>query len=98
VRLIETYKWICEEVRKAENRYEGASTVLGSERPFGQVGLLWQIFGIEERVEEEGHRDTEEGSEGEEEEGEEGESEEEEEEDGTEEEEEESDHASTSDH
>jgi hypothetical protein len=42
------YQLICEEVRKPENRYEAASTLLGSERPFGQVHLLWQIFGLED--------------------------------------------------
>ena len=26
-----------------------AATLLGSERPFGQVRLLWQIFGVQER-------------------------------------------------
>ena len=39
---------ICEEVKKPENKYEAASTLLGSERPFGQVHLLWQIFGLAE--------------------------------------------------
>ena len=39
---------ICEEVKKPENKYEASSTLLGSERPFGQVHLLWQIFGLEE--------------------------------------------------
>ena len=39
---------ICEEVKKPVNKYEAASTLLGSERPFGQVHLLWQIFGLEE--------------------------------------------------
>lgn len=48
-RLASTYRWLCEEVRKPENKYEAAATVLGSERPFGQVHLLWQIFGIEEQ-------------------------------------------------
>ncbi|THH31107.1 hypothetical protein EUX98_g3063 [Antrodiella citrinella] len=47
-RLVQTYKWFCEEVKKPENRYEAAATLLGSERPFGQVHLLYQIFGIEE--------------------------------------------------
>ncbi|PSR77610.1 hypothetical protein PHLCEN_2v7800 [Hermanssonia centrifuga] len=47
-RLVRTYKWLCEEVRNPENKYEAAATVLGSERPFGQVHLLWQIFGIDE--------------------------------------------------
>lgn len=47
-RLVKTYLSLCEEVRRPENKYEAATTVLGSERPFGQVHLLWQIFGIEE--------------------------------------------------
>ena len=47
-RLVKTYQRLCEEVRKPENKYEAAATILGSERPFGQVHLLWQIFGIEE--------------------------------------------------
>ena len=42
---------ICEEIKKPENKYEAASTLLGSERPFGQVHLLWQIFGLEEEEE-----------------------------------------------
>ncbi|KAI0093990.1 oligomeric complex COG6 [Irpex rosettiformis] len=51
-RLVHTYRWICDEVRKPENKYEAASTLLGSERPFGQVHLLWQIFGIDEESQE----------------------------------------------
>uniref|UniRef100_A0A8H7Y3X8 Conserved oligomeric Golgi complex subunit 6 n=1 Tax=Psilocybe cubensis TaxID=181762 RepID=A0A8H7Y3X8_PSICU len=47
-RLAKTYKMICEEIKKPENRYEAASTLLGRERPFGQVHLLWQVFGLEE--------------------------------------------------
>ena len=47
-RLIYTYQRICNEVRKPENKYEAAATLLGSERPFGQVHLLWQIFCIDE--------------------------------------------------
>lgn len=38
---------ICEEVKNPANKYEAAATLLGSERPFGQVHLLWQIFGLE---------------------------------------------------
>ena len=38
---------ICVEVRKTENRYEAGATLLGSERPFGQVHLLWKVFGLE---------------------------------------------------
>lgn len=67
-RLIYTYKWFCEEVRNPENKYEAAATLLGSERPFGQVHLLWQIFGIEEEEEE----DSDEESSGDEESGEDG--------------------------
>jgi conserved oligomeric Golgi complex subunit 6 len=51
VRLAKTYQMICEKVKKPENKYEAASTLLGSERPFGQVHLLWQIFGLEEEEE-----------------------------------------------
>ena len=47
-RLAHTYERVCEEVKKAENKYEAAATLLGSERPFGQVRLLWQIFGLQE--------------------------------------------------
>ncbi|PPQ84070.1 hypothetical protein CVT26_013151, partial [Gymnopilus dilepis] len=36
-RLVQTYKMICEKVKDPRNRYEAASTLLGSERPFGQV-------------------------------------------------------------
>ncbi|KAF9476408.1 oligomeric complex COG6 [Pholiota conissans] len=53
VRLAKEYKMICEEVKKPANRYEAAATLLGSERPFGQVHLLWQIFGLEDKEEEE---------------------------------------------
>ena len=49
-RLAKTYEQLCNEVRKSENRYEAASTLLGTERPFGQVHLLWQIFGLEEEM------------------------------------------------
>ncbi|KAJ7770875.1 oligomeric Golgi complex subunit 6 [Mycena maculata] len=46
-RMARSYQVICEQVKKPENKYEAASTLLGSERPFGQVNLLWQIFGLE---------------------------------------------------
>ncbi|KAJ7456593.1 oligomeric Golgi complex subunit 6 [Mycena latifolia] len=46
-RLARSYQLICEQLKKPENKYEAASTLLGSERPFGQVNLLWQIFGLE---------------------------------------------------
>ncbi|KAF8163792.1 oligomeric complex COG6-domain-containing protein [Crassisporium funariophilum] len=51
-RLARTYRMICEEVKSPENKYEAASTLLGTERPFGQLHLLWQIFGLEEEDEE----------------------------------------------
>jgi len=47
-RLAKTYERLCEEVKKPENKYEAASTLLGSERPFGQAHLLWQIFGLQD--------------------------------------------------
>ncbi|KAF9555820.1 oligomeric complex COG6 [Agrocybe pediades] len=77
-KLAKAYRMICDEVRKPENKYEAASTLLGSERPFGQVHLLWQIFGLEEEDSENEEEEEEEGDDDEE---------EEEEEDGEEEEE-----------
>ncbi|KAH9852707.1 oligomeric complex COG6 [Lenzites betulinus] len=49
-RVAETYERVCEEVKRPENKYEAGATLLGSERPFGQVRLLWQIFGLQERL------------------------------------------------
>jgi hypothetical protein len=49
---------ICTEVKKSENKYEAAATLLGSERPFGQVHLLWKIFGLEGEENEEIHSTT----------------------------------------
>ena len=46
-RVAQAYRVICVHVRNPENKYEAASTLLGGERPFGQVHLLWQIFGLE---------------------------------------------------
>ncbi|PFH46076.1 hypothetical protein AMATHDRAFT_8263 [Amanita thiersii Skay4041] len=65
-RMARSYGRICDAVRRGENRYEAASTVLGSQRPFGQVRLLWQIFGLEEEEEEEEGKEGSEESEGEE--------------------------------
>ncbi|KAH0586671.1 Conserved oligomeric Golgi complex subunit 6 [Termitomyces sp. J132] len=45
-RMVRAYGLICEEVKRPENKYEAASTLLGSERPFGQIHLLRQILGI----------------------------------------------------
>ncbi|KAF9524462.1 oligomeric complex COG6-domain-containing protein [Crepidotus variabilis] len=53
VRLSKAYRTICDEVKKPENKYEAASTLLGSERPFGQMHLLQQIFGFDESDDEE---------------------------------------------
>ena len=49
-RLVCAYSALCEEVRteSARGRYVSGSVVLGRERPFGQVELLRQIFGLEE--------------------------------------------------
>ncbi|KAL1944792.1 hypothetical protein VTO73DRAFT_3222 [Trametes versicolor] len=49
-RVAETYERVCDEVKRPENKYEAGATLLGSERPFGQVRLLWQIFGLQERL------------------------------------------------
>lgn len=46
-RVADTYRRLCEEVRKPESRYEAAATLLGSERPFGQMHVLAQILGLE---------------------------------------------------
>ncbi|KZV66572.1 oligomeric complex COG6 [Peniophora sp. CONT] len=51
LRLGKAYERLCKEVRSPGNRYEAAATLLGSERPFGSVGALWQILGIEEHEE-----------------------------------------------
>jgi len=48
-RLASSYQQLCEEVKRPGNRYEAAATLLGSERPFGQIRLLWQIFGLQDR-------------------------------------------------
>ncbi|KAI0029221.1 oligomeric complex COG6 [Vararia minispora EC-137] len=47
-RLGLAYADLCEAVRNPANRYEAATTLLGSERPFGSMAALWQIFGMEE--------------------------------------------------
>lgn len=47
-RLVRVYAALCEEVKSGKARYEAGSVLLGRERPFGQVGLLWQIFGLVE--------------------------------------------------
>jgi len=47
-RVAKAYESLCKQIRKPENRYEAASTLLGSERPFGRVDLLYQMFCLEE--------------------------------------------------
>jgi len=47
-RVAKAYESLCKQIRKTENRYEAASTLLGSERPFGRVDLLYQILCLEE--------------------------------------------------
>ncbi|KZP29030.1 oligomeric complex COG6 [Athelia psychrophila] len=64
-RLAKMYGRLCDEVRKPENKYEAASTLLGSERPFGQIHLLWQIFGMQDEEEDEDEGEDEEEEEGE---------------------------------
>lgn len=49
--MAKAYAMICERVRRKENKYEAAATLLGAERPFGQVGLLRQIFGLKDEEE-----------------------------------------------
>ncbi len=46
--LAAAYEKICVEVRKPENRYEAANTVLGGARPFGSLNALRQIMGVGE--------------------------------------------------
>ncbi|KAF7966770.1 hypothetical protein HWV62_37065 [Athelia sp. TMB] len=58
-RLAKTYERLCDEVKKPENKYEAASTLLGSERPFGQIHLLWQIFGMQDEEEDDVDDDEE---------------------------------------
>ena len=45
-RLTGAYERICLEVRRPENRYEAANTLLGNQRPFGQISTLRQILGV----------------------------------------------------
>ncbi|KAI0263475.1 oligomeric Golgi complex subunit 6 [Gloeopeniophorella convolvens] len=58
-RLARAYAALCARVRDPRARYEAAATLLGAERPFGSVGALWQIFGLEEDENEEGEVEDE---------------------------------------
>lgn len=44
--LVDAYDKICTEVRKPENRYEAANTLLGNQRPFGNLSALKQILSV----------------------------------------------------
>ncbi|KIJ51335.1 hypothetical protein M422DRAFT_26752 [Sphaerobolus stellatus SS14] len=49
-RLGQAYGRICEEVKAPKNKYEFASTLLGSQRPFGQMNVLWQVLGVQDTL------------------------------------------------
>ncbi|KIK92098.1 hypothetical protein PAXRUDRAFT_830282 [Paxillus rubicundulus Ve08.2h10] len=59
-RFVGAYERLCEEVKSERGRYEAGSVLLGRERPFGQVGLLRQIFGLEDEDEDEDEVDEDE--------------------------------------
>lgn len=42
------YGRVCDAVRKPDNKYEFAGTLLGSRRPFGDMRVLWQVLGVDE--------------------------------------------------
>lgn len=44
----EAYGRICDEVRLSGNKYEFVTTLLGSQRPFGQMNVLWQVLGVQD--------------------------------------------------
>ena len=46
-RIGTAYSRVCDEVRKSENKYEFAMTLLASQRPFGQMNVLWQVLGVQ---------------------------------------------------
>lgn len=46
-KLKDGYEGLCDEVRKKGNKYEAAEIMLGSERPFGRVDVLEQVFGLD---------------------------------------------------
>ncbi|EIW84653.1 oligomeric complex COG6 [Coniophora puteana RWD-64-598 SS2] len=48
VRLARAYDRLCRAVRDPAARYEAPGTMLGAERPFGNVGILCQVLGVEE--------------------------------------------------
>jgi hypothetical protein len=47
-RLAQAYARLCAAVKDPRSGYEAGATLLGGARPFGQVGMVWQIFGVEE--------------------------------------------------
>lgn len=44
------YEKICVAIKDPKNRYEFASTLLGGQRPFGQMDVLWQVMGVEDLI------------------------------------------------
>ncbi|GJJ08446.1 hypothetical protein Clacol_002664 [Clathrus columnatus] len=44
------YGSLCAMIKDPKNKYEFASTLLGSQRPFGQMDVLWQVMGVEDLV------------------------------------------------
>ncbi|KAF8518194.1 oligomeric complex COG6 [Gautieria morchelliformis] len=49
-KIAEAYGCICDQVRNPGNKYEFATTLLGSQRPFGQMNVLWQVLGVQDTV------------------------------------------------
>jgi hypothetical protein len=45
--MADAYGLICDMVRDPKNRYEAGNLLLGGERPWGRVGDLRSIFGLE---------------------------------------------------
>jgi len=42
----QAYGVVADAVRNPANKYEFATTVLGTKRPFGQMSVLWQVLNI----------------------------------------------------
>ncbi|KAG8816460.1 Golgi transport complex subunit 6 [Serendipita sp. 401] len=46
-RVALAYDRLCKAIRDPKNKYEFAGTLLGGRRPFGQIGTLLQVLGLE---------------------------------------------------
>ena len=46
-RLANAYESLCTQVKEPKNGYEGASTLLNGQRPFGVKAVLLQVLGLE---------------------------------------------------